>query len=402
MPSIAVLQPLDQPFGNQRALSWVRDGLGSDNFTRLRIAVAYVKEGELLRLRGDLAAFRARGGVVEAVLGFDQRGTSRQALRFALQNFNQVRLWQHPSLLVTFHPKMYLFDGPQHAQLHVGSCNLTVGGLETNCESAVRLSYDLPAEQQAWDAASSGWAPLVGHPNSRQLDEALIVALEAADLVFDEAATLEPSVGALVPKGTPQTGAPLFPSTPIVFPSARPRSWVARAGHGVAAVADAPVAVASSLAQALLIQIVPHHNGEIFLSKTAVDQHPSFFGYPFSGWTTPKTGNAPYPQRVPDPRTDWTVYGPNGEVAVSVANYPLNTVFYSTKSEIRITVNPALREAIAEYSILQITRADESTSIDYVCEVYPPDSPQYAGLLAACNQTMPSGGKAKARRFGWV
>lgn len=54
--------------------------------------------------------------------------------------------------------------------------------------------------------------------------------------------------------------------------------------------------------EALVIQIVPHHNGEVFLSKIAVDQNPDFFGYPFTGRTTPKKpGNPSYPQRDPEP-----------------------------------------------------------------------------------------------------
>src|SRR5207253_2874287 len=38
-----------------------------------------------------------------------------------------------------------------------------------------------------------------------------------------------------------------------------------------------------SAGRILVIQIIPHHNGEIFLSKNAVNQNPALFGFPFSG-----------------------------------------------------------------------------------------------------------------------
>ena len=51
----------------------------------------------------------------------------------------------------------------------------------------------------------------------------------------------------------------------------------------------------------LVIQVTPHHNGEIHLSKIAVNQNPTFFDYPFTGMTVPKkAGNPTYPQRVPE------------------------------------------------------------------------------------------------------
>jgi hypothetical protein len=408
MASLTFLHPLDQPFDPtaDRAIDWLRKALASKKYTSLRLAVAYAKEGALLRLRGEIDGFRKAGGTIDAVIGLDQRVTSRQALRFALAHFSGVRVWKHPSLSLTFHPKLYLFEGSSEAEIHVGSCNLTVGGLEGNCESAVLVRYALPAENAEWAIASAGWTALAKHPNGRKLDAALLADLEANDIVSDEAKT-----GGLRQSTTPAATSAVrthFPSTthrgasPLPAP---PRKTKAPAPSPPAA--PIPVATASpisaSIPQSLLIQIVPHDNGEVFLSKRAVDQQHAFFGYPWTGVTTPKkSGNTPYEQRVPDPIMDWTVFDKSGRAKIT-RRMGINTVFYTRKAEIRITITSDLREAIESFSILQMERADlVTTGVDYVCEVYPPGSPQFVALLSSCNQTMPSGGAAQARKFGWV
>src|SRR5690606_29155885 len=105
-------------------------------------------------------------------------------------------------------------------------------------------------------------------------------------------------------------------------------------------------------AEALVIQVVPHHNGEVFLSKRAVDQNPDFFGWPFTGLTVPKLmGRPAYPQRIPDPVVNLRVYDAAGTVTHSLDNYGVNTVYYSPKSEIRITITKPIADAIPEYAI---------------------------------------------------
>jgi hypothetical protein len=156
-------------------------------------------------------------------------------------------------------------------------------------------------------------------------------------------------------------------------------------------------------AEALVIQIVPHHNGEVFLSKIAVDQNPEFFGFPFTGKTIPKKPQNPsYPQREPDPVVDLKVHGKTSTPVVHHPNYALNTVFYEAKSEIRITVPPDVVKNTPEYSILVMRQGAEGAECDYEMDIFPPDNPQFNDYLDVCNQTMPSGGKPKPRKMGWL
>jgi hypothetical protein len=382
--------------------------LNSGDFATFNAIVAFSKEAALARLKDGISSFRRRGGCAQIVFGVDLLGTSKQAIEFALANFDAAYVWHHPSLFTTFHPKLYLFEGPRKATAIFGSNNLTVGGIETNCEAAVRIEHRLPDENAAFEQASRAWTEVLDHPNLSALTPALLATLDSMGLLADENAAVARLPGPRLPKARASGSRPMFPSTPIKAPSPspsprmRPRRPPAAAG-GARRGRVAPAAVPPVVPQSLVIQIVPHHNGEIFLSKRAVDQHPAFFGFPFTGQTVPKVAsNRPYPQRTPDPLTHWTIYDRRGTAIRSLPNYSLNTVFYDRKGEIRITVPPDAARAIPAGSILLMSRGPQNSGLDYVCDVHPPRARQHAALLAVCTETMPSGGAAQARRFGWI
>lgn len=181
---------------------------------------------------------------------------------------------------------------------------------------------------------------------------------------------------------------------PAAGPGAAPPSSPATDGPG-----RAPSQLES---KTLVIQIIPHHNGEVFLSKTAVVQDKDFFGFPFQGKTTPKKPSNPsYPQRLPDPVVHLTVYGAGGSVLAEIEEWDLNTVYYEPKSEIRITIPPELAREIPEYSILVMSETDDP-DLDYIMDVHTTTSPLHGIFLRNCDQTMPSGGKMVARQFGWL
>lgn len=411
MPEVIFLGPLDQPSGKQRLADWLREGMRSERFQAIKVVVGFTKYGALARLKEVFESFRSKGGSIKAVFGVDLKGTSKQALSFALGNFDTTYVWHHPSVFITFHPKIYILEGTRHAEICIGSGNFTVGGTETNAEAAVKMRYSLPDENTEWKEITAFWSPLLEHPNTKTLNLELLAALDTAGLLLDEglASTLKPSA-ALKKADATGPAKVLFPFTPVqpashlpgvVRQSAKPKPSRKPMSPSLFR-STAPVA-STSLPDALLIQIVPHHNGEIFLSKRAVDQQPAFFGYPFSGKTVPKkSGNTPYPQRVPDPITHWTIYDKTGQPAVVLKKFALNTVMYDKKGEIRITVPPEVGKAIPPLSILQMACAPEDSGLDYVCDVFAPNSEEYKKLIVACTEIMPSGGASHPRRFGWI
>ncbi|MCG3178604.1 MAG: hypothetical protein BIFFINMI_00932 [Phycisphaerae bacterium] len=412
MPIITLLRPTDQPVGRARLIDQLKSNFASSDFNEMRMIVAFAKHGPLLRLREDICRWKSGGKAVRAVLGVDQRGTSRQALEFALQNFREtyVACGGTSAFSPTFHPKVYLFAGPKRAVGYVGSNNLTVGGTETNLESCVRLELELPAEDALMAELLACWDDAV--QASVLLDATVLSQLTSTGMVLDENQMRRPGVATRAPVATSgPSGHPKFPGlrvrppSPIPPGSMPPRPTMPRAAKKAA---PAPLATAAPVrprvgTQALVIQISPHHNGEVFLSKRAVDQDPAFFGWPFTGRTVPKKPQNPsHPQRTPDPIVDLRVYGASGKLVVRHGQMNLNTVYYEKKSEIRITVPPDVVKAVPVGSVMVMRQAAEATGLDYDIAVFVEGSPQYDDYLGVCNQKMPSGGRAKPRKFGWL
>lgn len=410
MPQITIQKPTDQPLGRNRLLEGLRRALGSEDFDKFYLIVAFAKVGPLLRLSSAVSAWRAAGRAIQAIVGIDEKGTSKEALEFALAHFSETHVAHVPGLFKpTFHPKLYLFAGQNKSLAFLGSNNLTVGGTETNFESHICFDLDLPKDAALHDEILGCWSDALAA--SSKLTPALLAQLVSATMVLTEAQMRRSSLGS--PRTTTTPGSSLtalFPSLSIVPPSALPpgtvtprRAKTARPPKGGAAAAVQAVQTppVSSVAQALVIEVIPHHNGEVLLSKKAVDEAPAFFGWPFSGKSTPKKKgrNQPYPQRMPDPVVDITVFDATGTMIVHHDAHKLNTVYYAAKSEIRITVPPDVQKAVPAYSILVMR---EASTRDYELEFHAPRSPQHATYLQRCNQTMPSGGKDRPRKFGWI
>jgi HKD family nuclease len=390
MAKFEILKPVDQATGKRRLLDELKADLDSNDYSDLRWLVAYAKAGPLQRLKSRLQTWRQKSNTIRAIFGIDQQGTSREALELALALCNEVYVTQERG--ITFHPKAYIFTGPTKARLYLGSNNLTVGGTETNFEAAIAVEAALPADNSLLAEMNELWDQLLPAkcPATRLLDQNMLNELVANGDVVDEATIHKSQKKATKPKktSTPKSGLKLKP------PSALP----ADAKLKQQATKAAEAAPSATKAVGLAIQIKPHHNGEIFLSKLAVNQNPQFFDFPFSGMTTPRTGK-PYPQRLPDPVVNIQVYGAGGTLLLKDDAFALNTVFYEPKKEIRITASK-LVGVVPEYSVMVITPGD-TTGIDYELTIHTPDSPEYHSWVSACNQAMPGGGKTP-RKFGWV
>lgn len=396
MPKIEILKPVDAAIGKRRLLDELKMDLRADDLTDFRWLVAYAKAGPLQRLKSSLQSWRAKGRTLRAIFGIDQQGTSREALELALALCDEVYVTQERG--ITFHPKAYIFTGTSKARLYLGSNNLTVGGTETNFEAAILIEASLPADNAVLAEINELWNQLLPTQcvATRKLNQALLNKLVADGDVVDEATIRRTQKKATKAKkaATAKTGLKLKPPSPLPA-GTKTAQQAAPAPQAVTAASATPAAQAVGLA----IQIKPHHNGEIFLSKLAVNQNPAFFEFPFNGMTVPKNaGGTPYPQRLPDPVVNIQVYGAGEALLLKSDAYPLNTVFYAPKAEIRVTAS-MLVPVVPEYSVLVMTPG-ETTGIDYEMTIFTPDSPDYAAWVAACNQQMPGGGKTP-RKFGW-
>lgn len=136
-----------QPFRDEDAAGvFLRRALGDESITSVSVAVAWARFGGLARIEDAVEEFRRRGGTAEAIVGIDEGGATRPGLRKAVAMFSKVLVLHDPSGR-TFHPKLYLAEGPTKALLLVGSSNATAGGLFFNYEASVEAEFRLPDEE---------------------------------------------------------------------------------------------------------------------------------------------------------------------------------------------------------------------------------------------------------------
>ncbi len=411
---LTLLKPAEAPPGNQRLLPLLQKSLSEAEYDTCRIIVAFARLSGVARLLSQIRVWRSNGRSIEAIVGVDRLGTSQEALHVLLDELDAVYITRTTDESCTFHPKMYLFEGKRRARAVVGSHNLSSGGLETNFEGGVILDFQLPDEAITWKQFRDAWAQLLpqANPSTRELDAALLDNLIKTGQVPPEARIARTGRIPVSKELGLTTPAPeLFPAIAPAPPSPLPRDLLIglRAGRVAKKDPDKLRAVEKpgtieGLPRALVIEIIPHHNGEIFLSKKAADAFPAFFGMPFAGRTLPKvTGNPGYPMRVPDPVVEWRLYDEKGKLTHR-SQFSLNTVLYEKKSEIRITVTPPLARAMPEYSVMVMWGGSSRlpASLDYVVEVFVPGSPGQRKWEPVMNVSLPSGGRARPRRMAWI
>ena len=406
MPKIRFIRPLDQPIGTHRLLEDLIDLLNNTDYYEFLIISAYAKVGPLYRLSPYIKKWRNEGKTIKAIFGIDQQGTSYEALDFSLTNFNEIYITQEPK--ITFHPKAYIFNGASNTRAFIGSNNLTVGGTERNFEATIDIELDTRDDTSIITQLREYWEDLLPDAchATRLLDRDYLEELLEDEDIIDEKRMRERYQVSETKRSTPKRK-PRHSQLKLKPASFLPKIDIPKLvnkreeGYAVTTETLRPdrASVTSPIAAGLAMQIIPHHNGEIFLSVSAVHQYPSFFGWPFTGKTTPKKSNNPaYPQRIPDPIVNITVYGQSEDPVKVLNSFSLNTIYYSTKSEIRITASP-LVSVVPEYSIM-VMELSQTYGIDYDITIYRPDNQNYLTWLNTCNQQMPGGGRT-SRRYGW-
>lgn len=416
MALLTIVNPTDQPQGKNRLLAELQTNLQDSKFNSFVFIVAFAKVNPMLKLNDQIVNWR-KDKSISAVFGVDQKGTSKEALQFALDNFTDTYIIHvRGKVSPTFHPKIYLFKGEESAIGYIGSNNLTVGGTETNFESYIKIVMALPDDQQILKEIESCWDSCIA--SSIKLNKRNLEQLVNDQLVIDESEMKifnKQNPYKSVSYGKENDRDPIeFPGFHIIPPSPLPKKilqqGLKRKQYKVVPRLPAEVTFERKdvPVSTLVIEITPHHNGEILLSKIAVDQNFTFFGWPFSGKTIPKKyANPAYPQRVPDPIVDIFLYNEKGELICKHLSIGLNTVYYSLKSEIRITVPQDIIQNSKNYlegpyPVMVMRNEELDLDLDYSIEIFLPGSKKYEGYRNACNQSMPSGGKSTARRFGWL
>lgn len=122
-------------------------------FNRIWFISAFVDQKAILRLAPHISASKEAGADIHLIVGVDLRSMTIETLRRINSLEIDSKVFNNRSPGHTFHPKFYLFEASgQRAELIVGSNNMTNGGLYSNYEAATQISFDLPQDNDIYQA----------------------------------------------------------------------------------------------------------------------------------------------------------------------------------------------------------------------------------------------------------
>jgi len=177
-------QPLAHRFGTALASE-----IESEKWTRIEMAVAWVRRSGTRHLESSFKRFLGRGGFAQITVGVDIENTSEEGLKdlLSLQADGNIETYiHHNEAYTTFHPKVYLLRNDADAYLIVGSNNLTEAGLYVNTEAGLQLDAPLtdPLIRDARTALAAWRDPETGF--AKRLDATLLDDLVRLGYVVSE------------------------------------------------------------------------------------------------------------------------------------------------------------------------------------------------------------------------
>jgi len=225
-------QPIAHRFGTELAST-----IESQEWDRLEVAVAWVRQSAMRHLNRSIASLLTAGGVARFTVGVDVENTSREGLEglLGLQSVGDSETYiYHNEANGIFHPKVYFLQNAQRSCLMVGSNNLTQASLFVNTEAGLRIetANDDPVIIAARMALASWRDPTTGFV--KRLDDTLLSDLVARGYVLSEASTRERRASSesssRARRGSP--GQALFRALGITVPPPPTTATVAPPGMG--------------------------------------------------------------------------------------------------------------------------------------------------------------------------
>jgi HKD family nuclease len=437
LPSVPI-EILPQPDGSSVGDRLISE-LTAGNWDEFRCAVAFAKLSGVQYLDGPLRAFTGSGRRAVVAVGIDHKGTSFEAasqLAAAVQSTGELVITTDVAMPPsTFHPKLYCFlafdtaGDVAQALVVSGSSNLTEGGLFTNYEFSTAWIPALPDKHESaalndalnvldtWQDTSSGRCVLGDAAKLVELHQLGLLPSEVQIAAARAAAQATGSSGAPpggsgAPSGLSKVPRPQRPSHTktmgpplIVIPlSAAPVSAQApTAATGPTASTPQPALASAGATHNVLFLDVGNvgRKTEVYLSKTALNEDPQFFG-PFTGRTTPKRATSDaQPERQPRPVVDMRLVDANGNVVSEYRDHALKIWQYaigkSANQDVRITIPAELLRSLPAGCILEMRRNPVRAGTEYRLDFLTPGSGQWSAARAAATRWLPG----RKRQVGW-
>ncbi|MFN8403959.1 MAG: phospholipase D family protein [Anaerolineales bacterium] len=147
MKTSVVLQPSNAEMGEI-----IKRLLSSQNpfYNNIWLVSAFANARAIQRIMPSILDSKEKGANINMVVGFDVKSTSAEALKRINSLGINATLVHNARGGHTFHPKVYLFESEEQAEVFVGSNNLTDGGLYTNYEASTRTVFEFPADKDEY------------------------------------------------------------------------------------------------------------------------------------------------------------------------------------------------------------------------------------------------------------
>lgn len=124
-------------------------------------------------------------------IGVDNKGTSKEALELLLKEDIETYIYHKKEKYITYHPKLFLFEGEKLSRVIIGSSNLTNSGFKTNIEASIQLDFRNDTDKQGLKLVNEikeYYKDLIdlSDKNLTKLDRALIDELESENLLYSQ------------------------------------------------------------------------------------------------------------------------------------------------------------------------------------------------------------------------
>lgn len=169
-----------QPYNNLQLGTLLDTSLADTaNIRSVTIVSAFSSRSSVIRLKKALLELHAVSAKVRLVCGVDMGGTSKEVLEELAGWPIEVVIFKNRKSGVTFHPKIYVIEKGDSADIYIGSNNLTEGGLFKNYEGAAIVSYSLPADNESYVQANRELQYFLDpkEPIAKLLDQAFLEKL---------------------------------------------------------------------------------------------------------------------------------------------------------------------------------------------------------------------------------
>lgn len=167
-------------------------GLDDVRYSKFTCIVAFITRSGLNNISDSLLSFKERGGEVSFFAGVDLHSTSKEALEILL-DWGVITLITYSPNSITYHPKIYVFEGDTHSKVIIGSSNLTASGLFQNIEANVIIEFANEEEEgiklltQIWDYYNS--IESGSYDSTQSLNADILQILLDAKVVLPEASS---------------------------------------------------------------------------------------------------------------------------------------------------------------------------------------------------------------------